>query len=64
VIDGTVAADASTERSSVFRIDWEPGSDRLHGTCHCGAEHDGDDPVLMWQWLLAHPNHEQEEGRS
>lgn len=42
---------------TVYRIVWEPGSDRLHGTCHCGAEHNSDDPVEMWQWLLAHPDH-------
>jgi len=42
---------------TVYRIVWAPGSDRLHGTCHCGAEHDADDPVEMWQWLLAHPDH-------
>jgi hypothetical protein len=42
----------------VYRISWTPGSDRLHGVCHCGAEHDADDPVVMWQWLLAHPDHD------
>jgi hypothetical protein len=40
-----------------YRIVWEPGSDWLVGTCHCGAEHTADDPVRMWQWLLAHPDH-------
>ncbi len=39
----------------VNRIDWEPGSDVLRGTCHCGAQHTGDDPVQMWDWLLSHP---------
>jgi len=43
---------------TVYRIVWLPGSDRLHGICHCGAEHDTDDPVRMWQWLLAHPDHD------
>ena len=42
---------------TIYRIVWAPGSDRLHGTCHCGAEHASDDPVEMWQWLLAHPDH-------
>jgi hypothetical protein len=42
----------------VYRISWTPGSDRLHGVCHCGAEHVADDPVVMWQWLLAHPDHD------
>lgn len=40
-----------------LRIDWLPGSDRLRGRCHCGAESEADDPVAMWDWLLAHPAH-------
>ncbi|MDI6101657.1 hypothetical protein QLQ12_23835 [Actinoplanes sp. NEAU-A12] len=43
---------------TVYTIRWSPGSDRLHGVCHCGAEHEAEDPVLMWRWLLAHPDHE------
>lgn len=39
----------------INRIDWEPGSDALRGTCHCGARRACDDPVEMWDWLLAHP---------
>jgi len=41
--------------AEVYRVDWVPGTDRLHGVCHCGAEHDGQDPVEMWDWMLAHP---------
>ncbi|GAA3389164.1 hypothetical protein [Cryptosporangium minutisporangium] len=41
----------------VLHVDWLPGSDRLHGRCHCGAESDADDPVVLWEWLLAHPDH-------
>ncbi|MCU7723975.1 hypothetical protein ODJ79_09630 [Actinoplanes sp. KI2] len=41
----------------VLQVDWVPGSDRLRGRCHCGAESVADDPVAMWQWLLAHPHH-------
>jgi hypothetical protein len=41
----------------VLRVDWLPGSDRLRGLCHCGAEAEADDPVAMWEWLLAHPDH-------
>jgi hypothetical protein len=41
----------------VLQVDWVPGSDQLRGRCHCGAEAVADDPVAMWQWLLAHPNH-------
>jgi hypothetical protein len=40
-----------------IRVGWLPGSDRLRGRCHCGAETEADDPVLMWEWLSAHPVH-------
>jgi hypothetical protein len=50
--------------AEVYRIDWVPGTDWLHGTCHCGAERDGQDPVEMWEWMLAHPaGHDMEEDR-
>ena len=39
----------------IYRIDWLPGTDVLHGTCHCGAEHSAQDPVEMWEWMLGHP---------
>jgi hypothetical protein len=42
---------------TVLRVDWLPGSDRLRGVCHCGAESEAEDPVAMWEWLLAHPDH-------
>ena len=42
---------------SVLRVEWLPGSDRLRGRCHCGAETEGEEPVAMWEWLLAHPDH-------
>ncbi|GAA2107316.1 hypothetical protein [Streptomyces synnematoformans] len=41
--------------TEVFRVDWLPGTDLLHGVCHCGAEHVAQDPVEMWRWMLAHP---------
>ena len=41
----------------VMRVHWLPGSDRLRGRCHCGAETEAEDPVEMWEWLLAHPDH-------
>ncbi|NGN62331.1 hypothetical protein G5C51_00190 [Streptomyces sp. A7024] len=41
--------------AEVYRVDWMPGTDLLHGVCHCGAEHVTEDPVEMWQWMLAHP---------
>ena len=43
----------------VYRIHWVPGTDTLHGICHCGAEHTAEDPVEMWEWLLAHPEGHQ-----
>jgi len=43
--------------AELIRVRWLPGSDRLVGTCHCGAETVAEDPVSLWEWLLAHPNH-------
>jgi hypothetical protein len=28
----------------------------MTGVCHCGAEHESEDPVELWEWLLAHPD--------
>ncbi|MER5339386.1 hypothetical protein ABT030_03415 [Streptomyces mirabilis] len=39
----------------IYRIDWIPGTDVLHGTCHCGAEQSAQDPIEMWEWMLGHP---------
>ena len=38
----------------VVRVHWVPGADRLRAVCHCSAERDFDDPVELWEWLLAH----------
>jgi hypothetical protein len=46
---------------TVYRVVWSPGSDRLVGVCHCGAELEADDPVRLWRWLLAHPDHGAED---
>ncbi|PRY44583.1 hypothetical protein CLV43_102148 [Umezawaea tangerina] len=35
---------------------WVPGSDRLRAVCHCSAARDFEDPVALWDWLLAHPS--------
>lgn len=40
----------------VYRVEWYPGSDRLLGTCHCSATLLAEDPIEIWQWLLAHPD--------
>jgi hypothetical protein len=41
--------------STVYRIHWTPGTDRLLAVCHCGSWHEADDPIAAWEWLLAHP---------
>lgn len=43
--------------SRPLRVTWVPGSDLLHGTCHCGAERTSEDPIALWDWLLDHPGH-------
>ncbi|WP_169951023.1 hypothetical protein [Microbispora sp. H11081] len=40
---------------TVHRIRWVPGTDRLHASCFCGAEREFEDPVVLWDWLLGHP---------
>ncbi|MGW4074381.1 hypothetical protein ACWELB_12795 [Streptomyces asiaticus] len=47
---------SGTPTAEVYRIDWLPGTDVLHGVCHCGAERTAEDPVELWQWMLAHPS--------
>jgi hypothetical protein len=36
-------------------VRWVPGSDLLRAECHCSAARDFSDPVVLWDWLLAHP---------
>jgi hypothetical protein len=48
---------------TVNRITWRPGTDLLVGTCHCGAVGEAEDPVAMWAWLLAHPDHPEHPGQ-
>ncbi|MEV7805452.1 hypothetical protein AB0O28_21135 [Microbispora sp. NPDC088329] len=47
-------AEAGAGRT-VYRIHWLPGTDRLHASCFCGAEQEFEDPVVLWDWLLGHP---------
>lgn len=42
---------------AVLRVQWLPGTDHLLGICHCGARHRAEDPVELWEWLHAHPDH-------
>ena len=39
----------------LYRIHWGPGTDGLRAVCHCSAERQFEDPVALWEWLLAHP---------
>jgi hypothetical protein len=39
----------------VYRVHWVLGTDRLHAVCFCGADQEFEEPVELWQWLLAHP---------
>ncbi|GAA4098094.1 MULTISPECIES: hypothetical protein [Actinomadura] len=47
--------------SGRLRVEWTPGSDRLTGVCFCGAQRQADDPVEIWRWLLAHPDHYRQD---
>jgi len=38
-----------------LRVVWVPGTDRLLGICHCGAQRQAGDPIEVWQWLHGHP---------
>ncbi|GAA2102845.1 hypothetical protein [Actinomadura alba] len=49
-------ADEEYESTNVYRVVWVPGTDRLRGECHCGAEKEAQDPIEVWAWLLAHPD--------
>ncbi|MFI7505121.1 hypothetical protein ACIBVL_42970 [Streptomyces sp. NPDC049687] len=53
----------SSPTGEIYRIDWLPGTDVLHGTCHCGAEHTAQDPIEMWEWMLGHPEGHRPEHR-
>ncbi|MFD5648708.1 hypothetical protein [Streptomyces sp. NPDC127039] len=39
----------------LYRVHWALGTDRMRAVCPCGAEQLFDDPVVLWDWLLAHP---------
>lgn len=53
----TVAPNRVLDGDRVTRVAWLPGSDRLRGECSCGRSAEAGDPIGMWQWLLAHPDH-------
>ncbi|MCW2793516.1 MAG: hypothetical protein JWO76_2614 [Nocardioides sp.] len=41
---------------SVYRVVWKLNTDILVGYCWCGQTHEAQDPVELWDWLLAHPD--------
>ena len=53
---------ARTVGAEVYRIDWLPGTDLLHGACHCGARRSDEDPVQLWAWLLDHDHERENDG--
>ena len=53
----TPRSGGSGEAPRVYRIHWVPGTDHLHAVCHCGAERGFEEPIPLWEWLLAHPDH-------
>ncbi|WP_304451559.1 hypothetical protein [Nocardiopsis sp. YSL2] len=40
----------------IVRIHWVLGTDQLRAVCHCGAERLFEDPVVLWTWVLDHPD--------
>lgn len=53
----SAAVDPLLPGKRVLRVDWVPGSDRLSGTCFCGANAEFQDPTTLWAWLLDHGAH-------
>ncbi|MCW2845126.1 MAG: hypothetical protein JWN22_3042 [Nocardioides sp.] len=41
---------------SVYRVVWKLNTDVLVGYCWCGETHESEDPIELWEWLLAHPD--------
>ncbi len=41
---------------SVYRIVWQLNTDVLVGYCWCGQSHEAQEPIALWDWLLAHPD--------
>ncbi|TWP38558.1 hypothetical protein [Leekyejoonella antrihumi] len=39
----------------VYRVVSQLGTDLLVGHCWCGEERSAEDPIELWEWLLAHP---------
>lgn len=50
------ANQAKLSGERVYRIHWMLGTDQLRAVCHCSAEREFEDPVQLWEWLLAHPD--------
>lgn len=55
-VDAIPEAPPALHGDRVHRIHWVLGTDQLRAVCHCGAERIFDDPVVLWEWLLGHPD--------
>ncbi len=40
----------------VYRVVSQLGTDLLVGHCWCGESRSAQDPIELWQWLIAHPD--------
>lgn len=54
--DAIPAAAPMLRGNRVYRIHWVLDTDRLLAVCFCGAERIFEDPIELWEWLLAHPD--------
>lgn len=41
---------------SIVRVHWMLDTDQLRAVCHCGATRLFEDPIVLWEWVLAHPD--------
>ena len=49
-----ISAPADHAGGNFFRVVFVPGTDTLRAQCHCGAQHESDDPIETWDWLETH----------
>lgn len=47
---------------SIVRVHWVLDTDQLRAVCHCGATRLFEDPIVLWEWVLAHPEGHEEPG--
>ena len=46
---------------TVYRVVWKLNTDVLVGYCWCGEPHESEDPIELWEWLLAHPDRHDDD---